>query len=109
MSLKGCIEAILKIPVLEHFEPVLPPCATFYQVSDLTGLAGDGEETEGMESWQAEIWCRKSGEAERYAGLLKRELRSRLPSATVPQISYTYDNYGKVWRASVAFQNVREE
>lgn len=34
IDIKETIKAALQIPVIELFEPILPPCATWYPVLD---------------------------------------------------------------------------
>ena len=48
-DIEKVIKDTLNIPVIELFEPVLPPCATWYPLSDGTGLQGDGKETEEVD------------------------------------------------------------
>ena len=62
MEMKSLIEESLKIPVIELFEPIIPPCATWSHLSDTSGLEGDGAESEGMEGYQIDVSGQKPGD-----------------------------------------------
>lgn len=109
MDLKKIIEDSLNIPALEAFRPVIPPCATYYTVVDENGLFGDGQEEEGIESYQVDIWDRNSDSVKQMARTLKASLVSPGIGASIPYVSYLYDNNGKMWRATLTFSCVREE
>ena len=107
MDLKKIIEDTLSIPALEAFRPVNPPCATYYPVADENGLSGDGSETEEVERYQVDIWNRDRETVKKMAKSLKSSLI--LSGSSIPYISYSYDNNGKMWRATLTFSQVREE
>lgn len=107
MDLKKIIEETLNIPVLEPFRPVIPPCSTYYPISDESGLVGDGDEIEEIERYQVDIWNRERESIKQMAKLLKSALVSS--GGSIPHISYYYDNNGKVWRATMTFSYVGEE
>lgn len=109
MLMKELIENVLKIPVIDSFNPVLPPCATYYLATEESGLTGDKNETETIETYQIDIWDRNREEIKGRARKLKSELISLIYSATIPDISFSYDNNGKTWRATLIFSMVREE
>ena len=107
MDIKKIIEETLKIPVLESFRPVIPPCCTYYPISDDSGLVGDGEETEEIERYQVDIWNRDRETVKKMAKSLKSSLI--LSGSSIPYISYSYDNNGKIWRATMTCSHVGEE
>ena len=107
MDLKKIIEETLNIPVLEPFRPVIPPCSTYYPISDESGLVGDGDETEEIERYQVDIWNWERESIKKMAKSLKSVLVSS--GCSIPHISYSYDNNGKMWRATITFSQVREE
>lgn len=107
MDLKKIIEDSLNIPALEAFRPVIPPCCTYYPISDDSGLVGDGEETEEIERYQVDIWNWERESIKQMAKSLKSVLVSS--GCSIPHISYSYDNNGKVWRATMTFSYVGEE
>lgn len=109
MDIKRVIQDSLKIPVIRLFEPIAPPCATYYPVNDTTALAGDGKEEETSESYQIDIWDRDREEVKTKGRRLKASLMMAGEPITVPDITYQYDNNGKMWRATLAFSTLREE
>lgn len=108
-DIKKLIEDTLSIPVIELFDPILPPCATWYTTMDATGLAGDGEETEGIESYQVDLWNRNQNDVRRQGRRLKKALTETGIADSVPEITYTYDNNGKLWRAMLTFSRIGKE
>lgn len=107
MDIRKIIEETLNIPVLEPFRPVIPPCSTYYPISDESGLVGDGDETEEIERYQVDIWNLERESIKQMAKSLKSVLVSS--GGSIPHISYSYDNNGKMWRATLTFSKVREE
>lgn len=107
MDLKKIIEDTLDISVIEAFYPVIPPCATYYLATDENGISGDGQEEEGIENYQIDIWDRRRDFVVKGAKKLKSELAAH--GVTIPNISYSYDNNGKIWRATLTFSCIREE
>lgn len=107
MDLKKNIEETLNIPVLEPFLPVIPPCSTYYPISGESGLVGDGDETEEIERYQVDIWNRDRETVKKMAKSLKSALI--LSGSSIPYISYSYDNNGKIWRATMTCSYVGEE
>ena len=109
MDVRQIIEASLNVPVIEPFSPLLPPCVTLNAVSDGAGLAGDGIETEGIEEYQVDVWDRDKDSAKAMAKKLKTDLMAADSHLTIPNIAYSYDNNGKVWRATLTFSVIGEE
>lgn len=109
MDIKKIIQENLNIPVIQLFEPILPPCATFYPINDSTGLAGDGKETETLESFQVDIWDRDRGTLKSRGRKLKAAIMMEENPTTIPEVTYSYDNNGKMWRAMLTFSVLREE
>ena len=102
------IEEKLKIPVIEDFKPICPPCVTYYPISDNPVLCGDGETLEETESYQIDIWCKKRSEACNMAKIMKKAIQDTVGN-TIPTVSYYYDNNGKTWRGNLIFEHIREE
>lgn len=109
MEVKEIIKISLNVPVIELFEPILPPCATCYSVRDSTGLSGDGDETEIIETYQIDIWDRRRQFVQSSARKLKLALKTAELQMTIPEISYTYDNNGKIWRATLTVSMIGKE
>lgn len=107
MDLKSIIETALNIPVLGLSDPVLSPCATWYQTFEEPELSGDGNATEESESYEINIWCDDRQEAIDYARVLKNALIG-IERNTIPTMSFTFDNNGKLWRGSLNFKHVKE-
>ena len=61
MELKKLIEDNLRIPVIETFSPIIPPCTTWYLVTDEAGIYGDGceEETEAVSYTHLDVYKRQ--------------------------------------------------
>ena len=74
MDLKKIIEDTLDISVIEAFYPVIPPCATYYLATDENGISGDGQEEEGIENYQIDIWDRSSDFVRKGSKKMKTEL-----------------------------------
>lgn len=106
-DIEKMIRDTLGIPVIELFEPVLPPCATWYPLSDETGLEGDGKEAEEVSEYQIDLWDRDRERVRENGRRLKRVI-SQLETAAIPDLSYFYDNNGKMWRAMLTFSEVRK-
>lgn len=94
MNLKAIIEKSLEIPVIELFEPILPPCATWMTLAEESALSGDGEETETAENIQIDIWSGNRNEVKKMARKLKSDIQ-REAVMTIPDISYMYDENGR--------------
>ena len=108
MEMKSLIVDSLKIPVVELFEPIIPPCATWSHLSDTSGLDGDGTESEGLEGYQIDVWDRNRETIKTRARKLRDDIQANA-STTIPDITYTYDTNGKVGRAMIQFSKIREE
>lgn len=108
MEIKSLIVESLKIPVIELFEPIIPPCATWSHLSDASGLEGDGTESEGLEEYQIDVWDRSRETIKTRARKLSDDIQTNA-STTIPNITYMYDTNGKVWRAMIRFSKIREE
>jgi len=106
MEIKSLIVESLKIPVIELFEPIIPPCATWSHLSDTSGL--DGAESEGLEGYQIDVWDRNRETIKTRARKLSDDIQANA-STTIPDITYMYDTNGKVWRAMIQFSKTREE
>lgn len=109
IDIANLIKTTLKIPVIELFEPILPPCATWYPIVDTTGLAGDGKETEGIEGYQIDVWDRDKKEILVYGRMLKEALKANDENVSIPELSYIYDTNGKMWHAMLTFYAIRKE
>lgn len=107
-DIEKVIKDTLNIPVIELFEPVLPPCATWYPLSDGTGLQGDGKETEEVDEYQIDLWDRDRERVRENGRKLKEAILSN-PDVSIPELSYFYDVNGKMWRAMLTFSEVRKE
>ena len=108
MELKKLIEDNLRIPVIETFSPIIPPCATWYLVTDEAGIYGNGCEEETEEQYQVDVWGRDRSQVATHTSVLKKAIM-QYRHVTVPSISYTYDTNGKMWRGTISFYHVREE
>lgn len=108
IDIKETIKVALQIPVIELFEPILPPCATWYLVSDHSGLEGDGKETEEISDYQIDLWDRDRSRVRARARKLKEAL-ALYNGASIPELSYLYDTNGKMWRAMLTFSVVGKE
>ncbi len=102
-DLKKCIQESLNIPVIELFEPVIPPCVTYYLLDVESALAGDGKEKETGGRYQVDVWDKSRNSLESRAKKLKKDLTDGGIAATLPLLSFLYDNNGKVWRATITF------
>lgn len=107
-DIEKMIKDTLNIPVIELFEPVLPPCATWYPLSNGTGLQGDGKETEEVDEYQIDLWDRDRDRVRKHGRKLKGAI-SQMETATIPDLSYFYDNNGKMWRAMLTFSVLGKE
>lgn len=107
-DIKKIIETVLNIPVVELFEPILPPCATWYPVSDRSGLEGDGKETEEISDYQIDLWDRDRNRARERGRKLKEAFLTR-NDVSIPELSYFYDTNGKMWRAMLTFSVIGKE
>lgn len=107
-DIKKIIETVLNIPVMELFEPILPPCATWYPVSDRTGLEGDGRQTEEVSDYQIDLWDRDRNRVRTKGKKLKEALLA-YDEVSIPTLSYLYDTNGKMWRAMLTFSAVGKE
>lgn len=109
IDIKGIIDSTLKIPVIELFEPILPPCATWYLFDESVGLSGDGKEEETLENYQIDIWERNRDMLKIRGRRLKTELMLSGVPISIPDLSYQYDSNGKIWRAILKFSELRKE
>ena len=107
-DIKKTIETVLNIPVVELFEPILPPCATWYPVSDRSGLEGDVKETEEISDYQIDLWDRDRNRVRVKGKKLKEALLSH-EDVSIPELSYLYDTNGKMWRAMLTFSVAGKE
>lgn len=96
-DIKKIIETVLNIPVVELFEPILPPCATWYPVSDRIGLEGNGRQTEEVSDYQIDLWDRDRNRVREKGKKLKEALLA-YDEVSIPALSYLYDTNGKMWR-----------
>ena len=108
IDIKTTIENTLGIPVIELFEPVLPPCATWYPISDTSGLEGDGKQTEEVSGYQIDLWDRDRERVRENGRKMKEAILSN-PDVSIPELSYFYDVNGKMWRAMLTFSEGRKE
>lgn len=108
IDIEATIKNTLGIPVIELFEPVLPPCATWYPISDNSGLEGDGKQQEEVSEYQIDLWDRDRGRVRENGRKLKAAILSN-PDVSIPELSYFYDVNGKMWRAMLTFSEVRKE
>lgn len=108
MNVEQLLKVNLKIPSVEAFSPIIPPCFTWNRITENPGIMGDGKESETVVQFQVDIWGRKRGDVERMTRLAKRLIDAE-PYTTVPAISYGYDVNGKLWRATIYFSNIEEE
>lgn len=107
MDLEKRIVDTLQIPMVRAFCPIIPPCVTCYVAGNDSALFGDGQETEGTETYQVDIWDKNEDTVRDLAKKLKRMLVSC--EYAVSDLSYMYDNNGKLWRASLMFTTIDEE
>ena len=107
MDLEKLMVDTLQIPMVKAFQPLTPPCVTCYAASDETALFGDGKEAEMIETFQVDIWDRNENVVKILAKKLKRRLIA--DEHAVSDVSYLYDNNGKVWHASLTFTVISEE
>jgi hypothetical protein len=108
IDIKETIKAALQIPVIELFEPILPPCATWYPVLDRSGLEGDGRQTEEISDYQIDLWDRDRNRVRARARELKEAL-TLYDGVSIPELSYLYDTNGKMWRAMLTFSVIGKE
>ncbi len=108
MDLKTIIENALNIPVIELSDPVLTPCATWYQLYQESELSGSGNVTEESETYDIDIWCDTREEVESLSTLLKTALSS-IKYTTFPALTFSYDTNGKFWRANFNFKHIKED
>lgn len=108
MDIKTIIENALNIPVIELSDPVLSPCATWYQLYQDLELSGNGKAMEESESYDIDIWSDTRAESESYASLLKTALLNT-KYITYPALTFSYDTNGKMWRANFNFKHIKED
>ncbi len=108
-DIKKMITEALHIPVINLFDPILPPCATWYPINEITGLTGDGKEEEILESYQIDVWDRERDTVKTRGRKLKAELMMSEEPISIPDLSYQFDNNGKIWRATLTFSLIGKE
>lgn len=108
MDLKIIITDTLHIPVLEPVDPILPPCAGYYMIGEKTELIGNAEEQESSEEYIINLWMKERHEVREKAGILKKTI-SQYDGNTIPTTEYSYDINGKLWRATLKFNHIKEE
>ena len=108
-DIKKIILDSLRIPVIDLFDPILPPCATWYPTNENAGLNGDGKEEERLESYQIDVWDRDREMVRTRGRKLKAELMMMGEAMSIPDLSYQYDNNGKIWRATLTFSLIGKE
>ena len=108
MDVKTIIENALNIPVIELSDPILSPCAMWYQLYQESELSGNGSATEESETYDIDIWCNTREESELYAGLLKASLLNT-KYITYPALTFSFDTNGKMWRANFNFKHIKED
>lgn len=108
MNVEQLLKDNLKIPPVEAFSPIIPPCFTWNRIAENPGIMGNGKERETIIQFQVDIWGMKRGDVEHMARLAKRLIAAE-PYTTVPGISYGYDVNGKLWRGTIYFSNIEEE
>lgn len=108
MDIKSIIENALDIPVIELSDPILSPCATWYQLYQSSELSGNATVTEESETYDIDIWCNTREESESYAGLLKASLLNT-KYITYPALTFSFDTNGKMWRANFNFKHIKED
>nr|DAM14493.1 MAG TPA: hypothetical protein [Caudoviricetes sp.] len=108
MDIKSIIENALDIPVIELSDPILSPCATWYQLYQSSELSGNATVTEESETYDIDIWCETREDSESYAGLLKASLLNT-KYITYPVLTFSFDTNGKMWRANFNFKHIKED
>lgn len=108
MDIEKLIKSNLKIPVIDGFAPIHPPCITCSIISENSVLDGNGESTEETESYQIDVWCKKEKDVHTLTRKLKLLVQS-IKGTTIPTVSYYYDNNGQTWRGNLMFECLREE
>ena len=108
MDIEQIIKATLNIPVIDLPKPILPPCATWYQSFEEPELSGDGEVTEESETYEIDIWGKGRQDVINKTGLLKKALIN-IKYNTFPNVTFSYDTNGKMWRGNLNFKHVKED
>lgn len=110
MDLKNIIEQSLHIPVIDLSKPVHPPCVTYYPLTEEAALTGDGEETETVEGYQVDIWDQQRETVKERTKKLKVDLQKSIATGmSIPETLYQFDANGKLWRATIVLNVLREE
>lgn len=108
MDIEQIIKTTLNIPVIDLSKPILAPCATWYQSFEESELSGNGEVTEESETYEIDIWGKGRQDVINKTGLLKKALIN-IKYNTFPNVTFSYDTNGKMWRGNLNFKHVKED
>ena len=61
MNVEQLLKDNLKIPPVEAFSPIIPPCFTWNRIAENPGIMGNGKERETIVQFQVDIWGMKRG------------------------------------------------
>lgn len=106
MTLKQLIETTLTIPVLEGTDVLLTDkCATIYEYSVRSGIAGDGKDEQPVTSVQVDLHYKSETptDIKRDALTLRNAIRANFQSS-IPTINFSYDSANHYWRAQIEFE-----
>ncbi len=108
MDIEQIIKTTLNIPVIDLSKPIMAPCATWYQSFEESELSGNGEVTEESETYEIDIWGKGRQDVINKTGLLKKAFIN-IKYNTFPNVTFSYDTNGKMWRGNLNFKHVKED
>ncbi len=109
MDIKNIIESTLNIPVRELSEPALQTgYATWYKSFVESELSGNGEVTEETETYEIDIWGKGRQDVINKTSLLKKAIIN-IKYNTFPNVTFSYDTNGKMWRGNMNFKHMKED